>query len=114
MRTCRRVHVAPLTEGLSGDPSLGHSPRTRVITRTPEAVLRHRRLHSPPISLIPGPGWDSGWTSQQTPACSETALREGLLHTHPPLRQSCWLSVLSQATRVSWAVCAHITQLLKW
>ena len=56
----------------------------------------------PPISLILRPGWDSGWTSQQTPACPETALREGLLHTHPPLKT------------VLLAVCAHVTLLWKW
>lgn len=78
----------PPPEGLSGYPSLGHSPWTPVSTRTPEAVLRHRQLAPtpPPISTILGPGWDSGRTSQQTAACPGTALREGLLHTLCPLR----------------------------
>lgn len=41
----------PLPEGLSGNPSLGHSPWTPVSTRTPEAVLRQTAgTHPPNIS----------------------------------------------------------------
>lgn len=98
MRTWRRVHAAPLTEGLSGYPS----PQTRVSTRTSEAVLRHRWLALPPnIS-------DSGaWVGLRMDILTDSCLsRDHPLRrppAHPPSSQTVLL-----------AVCAHVTLLLKW